>query len=90
MTAKAMSEHEGPVVFEIPKRSCGLCKHFKSSLRVSGRNPKYDYFCKHQGALDEYPQAIALLHPGQDGRHIGTSHETPEWCPVTIQSPRTP
>lgn len=75
----------GPTIRRIGDRDeaiCTGCLFERMLLRRSGTEPIYDHYCSH-------PQARLLAADFQQGRdgpdigvHLGTTAQTPHWCPV--------
>lgn len=76
-----LGEREGPHVFrqkESAVLTCIGCVFLKSHLVKSGRQPQYEYLCKH-------PKTPAAVQLGRDEDLIafeGYPVETPDWCPL--------
>lgn len=73
---------EGPDTIMQQYQSCLGCRHHEQHMRVSGRNPVYDHYCKHPGSPKGF---TAILFPG--AAWIGDSDHTPGWCPILNPAP---
>lgn len=77
---------DGPIAFTKTEYSCGLCRYHKSHMQRSGRDPVYHHYCTHPDAEPKTClvgiAALNSLEP--DGRFIGRSELTPDWCPILL------
>lgn len=84
---------EFPEIVYYPARTekhCGMCPHHKliGVLHVrSGPGGYREYSCTHPEAWPETkdPRLARLcgkMSERQEGRHIGKTEETPDWCPL--------
>ena len=73
-----INSDKGPVKIEYSYFSCGRCDYLKSTMLISGRKPEYEYHCQHPEMVKE------IMFPEQKlkGFYIGSSNETPQWCPM--------
>ena len=62
---------------KISHYSCIGCDHHDSEMVCSGINQVYIHFCK-IAKKDKYPPWAKI----KSGRSIGTTAETPDWCPI--------
>lgn len=85
-----MSEFAFPQTVHEPAKTyrvCGMCPHHKciGALHVRrGPGGYRDYACLHPKA---WPEDHLVRRIYEEGRHIGKTEKTPEWCPLLRQGP---
>jgi hypothetical protein len=73
-----MNDKIGPSEIVITRMVCRHCRyHISEDWKNKGRVTKY-YFCSHPSHNVESSMVFNFLK----GRLIGTSEDTPDWCPV--------
>ena len=74
---KKLKTRIGPSLHSIRYQSCVGCKYHLSRIVRTGRNPQYSHDCDHPDVSERYAGIAGTA------RYIGTTDQTPNWCPVT-------
>jgi uncharacterized protein YodC (DUF2158 family) len=79
-----MTRREGPTLIESSYQSCCGCKWWDHYMVRSGLDPIYENQCLHPDVKPEFAANLQVLGMAgwSQGRFIGRSDYTPDWCPV--------